>query len=160
MGTKPQRMFSRRKYFEFLVDSAKAVVGKADLLRIRRCFNDRFHAEPNPGLAEILDFGREYLDERSEPLAVIALAHINHLLAQRVDGLINIVGFQCMIHSIVLAHMKSICERHGNPPVLTLSFDLQEQIHQRNRLEAFMYQVRQYRERTVREQERRTAQRA
>jgi len=75
---------------------------------------------------------------------MIALAHVRHLLGHRVHGIANLVGFQCMIHSIVAAGVKPLCEEHGNLPLLTLLYDFQKPVHHSNRIEAFMHQVRQY----------------
>jgi predicted nucleotide-binding protein (sugar kinase/HSP70/actin superfamily) len=146
MSMKPQKMWRRGRYLEFLTDTVKATLGKIDIKQIERQFAERLQCYPDPSFSEMMEFGTQYVDERNEPLTIMALSHINHLLSSGVDGLVNLVGFQCMIHSIVLANMKPVCARYGNIPVLSLFFDFQENIHQKNRLEAFMYQVSQFRD--------------
>lgn len=147
MGMKPRRMWKRGKYGEFASDMAKAAIGRIDIRKISRVFQGRIKCFPDPDLDEMIALTAGYLDPRSEPLTIVALSHIIRLLNTGVDGIANLVGFQCMIHSIVHAKMRGVLEAHGHVPVMTLLFDFQEKGHQKNRIEAFMYQVKQFKER-------------
>jgi predicted nucleotide-binding protein (sugar kinase/HSP70/actin superfamily) len=62
-------------------------------------------------------------------------------------GLVNIMPFTCMPGTVVNSLFKRFREEHHNIPFLNLAYDGQEQTHTRTRLEAFMYQVRQFQER-------------
>ncbi len=62
-------------------------------------------------------------------------------------GLVNIMPFTCMPGTVVNSLFKRFREDHDNIPFLNLAYDGQEQSHTRTRLEAFMYQVRQFQER-------------
>jgi predicted CoA-substrate-specific enzyme activase len=149
MAMKPRKALRRGRYAEFAFDSFKSAIGRMDMGRIRKAFSGRLKCYPDPDFHQMISSTSQYLHEKSEPLAIMALSHILHLLRHGVDGIANLVGFQCMIHSIVAANLGAICARHGNTPTLTLFCDLQEQVHQRNRMEAFMFQVQQYRERSA-----------
>ncbi len=59
----------------------------------------------------------------------MAIAHIIRLLEHGVDGVVNLVGFQCMIHSIIAGVLKPIYDEYENIPNLTLCFDFQEKVH-------------------------------
>jgi hypothetical protein len=61
------------------------------------------------------------------------------------DGIVNPGAFQCMINSVVAAKLRAAAADFGDLPVLTLNFDFQKGTHLRNRLDAFMYQARQFR---------------
>jgi predicted nucleotide-binding protein (sugar kinase/HSP70/actin superfamily) len=150
MAMKPRKTLRRRRYAEYAYDSLKSALGRADLKRIRTAFSGRLKCYPDPDFAEMMSSTSRFLHEKSEPLTIIALSHIMHLLRHGVDGIANLVGFQCMIHSIVSAHLGSVCVQNGQVPTLTLFCDLQERVHQRNRMEAFTYQVAQHRERRER----------
>lgn len=144
MGMKPKKMLRKGRYLEFIFDSIKAAIGKVDIGRITRIFNGRLQCYPDPDFADIIGIGAKYLDEKSEPVALMALAHVIHLLDHGVDGVASLVGFQCMIHSIVSARLRNIYQEYDNLPVLQLTYDFQEKVHQKNRIEAFMYQVEHY----------------
>ena len=56
--------------------------------------------------------------------------------------------FTCMPGTIVNALLRRFREDHHHIPFLNLSYDGQEQTNTRTRLEAFMYQVRQFHNRS------------
>jgi predicted nucleotide-binding protein (sugar kinase/HSP70/actin superfamily) len=62
------------------------------------------------------------------------------------SGIINIIPFTCMPGNVVTALLKSFREDHNNIPVLNIACDGQEQTNSLARLEAFMYQVLQFRD--------------
>lgn len=145
MGEIIQRSFKREKYIEFIFNQIKSWLGAKDMEHIRSQFKEVLECFPDPAYEEIIDISTQYVDRKTEPLVLIAIAHVVHLLSHGVHGLINIVGFQCMIHSIVIATLPAVIKKHDEYlPHLTLGFDFQKKVHQKNRLEAFMYQVNQY----------------
>lgn len=148
MGVKARRTMRRGRLVEALGDVIKAGVGHLDLARVMRLFRGRLRALPDPNFADMQEYCRTAgLDPRADPQVIIALTHLDRLLSAGVDGVANVVGFGCMVHSIVAGRLRSICRERGDLPVLSLSCDFQERVHQRNRIEAFMYQVGQVRER-------------
>jgi predicted nucleotide-binding protein (sugar kinase/HSP70/actin superfamily) len=145
-GMKPRKMFKRGLYGEMMIDLVKSVIGRADGARIARAFHGKLKCYPDPDYAGMLDLASRYLDEKTEPLVIMALAHVMHMLRHGVDGIANLVGFHCAIYAIVSACVKPVYAEHGNIPSLTLFCDFQERVHQKNRIEAFMHQVRQHKE--------------
>lgn len=143
MGMKPLKTLRRRKYFEYTFDKIKSVVGKYDIQRINDIFEGKLKGFPDPNFHQMMEVAEGYCNDRSEPLIIIAMAHNLHLLKTGVDGVINLIGFQCMIHSIVSAQMRDVYAQHNNTPNLSLCYDFQEEGHKKNRVEAFMYQVMQ-----------------
>ncbi len=63
------------------------------------------------------------------------------------SGLINAMPFTCMPGTIVNAVLKGCRETHDNVPLLSIAYDGQKDGNTKTRLEAFVYQVQQYRER-------------
>ena len=55
--------------------------------------------------------------------------------------------FTCMPGTVVNSLFNRFREEHDNIPFLALAYDGQEQTHTLTRLEAFMYQVRQFQKR-------------
>ncbi|MBN2294549.1 MAG: hypothetical protein JXM70_19120, partial [Pirellulales bacterium] len=142
LGMKPYKAFWRHKYGEFLADSVKSIIGHRDMRRVASIFEGKLSGLPDPSYAEMMRFARKHLNEKAEPLTLIALAHARHLLDGGVDGIINVLGFQCMVHAVVAPQIEAWChERHT--PSLKLTFDFMEGGHKQNRIEAFMYQVMQ-----------------
>ena len=151
MGVKARRTLRRGRVVESLGDVIKAGVGRFDLARVMRLFQGRLRALPDPRFADMQAYCKATgLDPRSDPQVIIALTHLDRLLRTGVDGVANVVGFGCMVHGIVTGRLRTLCRERGDLPVLSLSCDFQERVHQRNRIEAFMYQVRQVRERARR----------
>jgi predicted nucleotide-binding protein (sugar kinase/HSP70/actin superfamily) len=62
-------------------------------------------------------------------------------------GLINTMPFTCMPGTIVNALLKRCRDDYDNIPLLTLAYDGQKDSNTKTRLEAFVYQVRQYQDR-------------
>lgn len=141
MGIKPIKTMRRGRYPEAVNDKIKGIIGSIDIKKLNKIFKDKIRYFPEPNFREMMEMTSPYLDQRSEPLTIIALAHIINLINSGVDGIINLVGFQCMIHNVVLAKLSSFLEKHRSVPHLSLSFDFQEKGHHKNRIEAFLYQV-------------------
>jgi predicted nucleotide-binding protein (sugar kinase/HSP70/actin superfamily) len=57
--------------------------------------------------------------------------------------------FTCMPGTVVGAILKRYREENNNLPILNMAYDGQEQTNTLTRLEAFMYQARQYREKNL-----------
>jgi predicted nucleotide-binding protein (sugar kinase/HSP70/actin superfamily) len=100
-----------------------------------------------PSISETLKRARPYLDPSFEGEAILSIGKATDYLQKGASGLINIMPFTCMPGTIVNALLKRYREDHRNIPFLNLSYDGQEQTNTRTRLEAFMYQVQQYRRR-------------
>jgi len=60
-----------------------------------------------------------------------------------IDGIVNVLPFTCMPGTMVAAISKRLREEYG-VPWLNLAFDGLEQGTSETRLEAFMYQAREY----------------
>ncbi len=100
-----------------------------------------------PSIRETLDLARNYLHPSFEGEAILSMGKSRDFVRKGAAGLVNIMPFTCMPGTVVNSLFKRFREEHNNIPFLNLAYDGQEQTHTRTRLEAFMYQVRQYRER-------------
>lgn len=143
---KPRMMLKKRRYIEYIIDEGKSLFELFDKFRINHIADGKLKCHPNPDFRRMQDYASKYLDPRFEPLLLIDLAHVIHLIKNGADGIVNLVGFQCIIHSIVTAALRDIKSEYDNLPVLTLYFDFLKKVHQTNRIEAFMYQVKQFKE--------------
>jgi predicted nucleotide-binding protein (sugar kinase/HSP70/actin superfamily) len=100
-----------------------------------------------PTIPQTLEMARDYLHHSFEGEAVLSMGKSRDFVQKGVAGLVNIMPFTCMPGTVVNSLFKRFQEDHGNIPFLNLAYDGQEQTHSRTRLEAFMYQVRQFHQR-------------
>ena len=63
------------------------------------------------------------------------------------SGIVNIMPFTCMPGTIVSTLLKRYREENSNIPILNMAYDGQEQTNTLTRLEAFMYQAREFQNR-------------
>jgi predicted CoA-substrate-specific enzyme activase len=97
-----------------------------------------------PKISETLDLARGYLHPSFEGEAILSIGKSRDFVRKGAAGLVNIMPFTCMPGTVVNSLFKRLREEHHNIPFLNLAYDGQEQTHTRTRLEAFMYQVRQF----------------
>jgi predicted nucleotide-binding protein (sugar kinase/HSP70/actin superfamily) len=100
-----------------------------------------------PTIPETLALARGYLDPSFEGEAILSIGKSRDFVRKGASGLVNIMPFTCMPGTVVNSLFKRFREEHDNIPFLNLAYDGQEQTHTRTRLEAFMYQVRQFQSR-------------
>jgi len=93
---------------------------------------------------EVLDRGGRYLHEAIRGEAALSMGRAVEYAEHGFSGVINIVPFNCIPGTIVTALLKRFREDHGDMPILNLVYDGDEQVGEATRLEAFMYQARQY----------------
>jgi len=133
-----------RHYRRLLQILIKDRVQKKDEHRLEECFNGSIKNLREPSIVETLDLARDYLHPSFEGEAILSMGKSRDFVRKGAAGLVNIMPFTCMPGTVVNALFKRFREDHGNIPFLNLAYDGQEQSHTRTRLEAFMYQVRQF----------------
>ncbi|MBW1917551.1 MAG: CoA activase [Deltaproteobacteria bacterium] len=97
-----------------------------------------------PCIAETIAYAHGYLDPSFEGEAILSIGKSKDFIRKGASGLVNIMPFTCMPGTVVNALFKRFREEHDNIPFINLVYDGQEQTNTRTRLEAFMYQVRQF----------------
>jgi len=114
--------------------------------RLTEVFQGCIRNLEEPPIPQTLNYARDYLHDSFEGEAILSIGKSRDFVRKGVSGLVNIMPFTCMPGTVVNALFKRFREEHDNIPFLNLSYDGQEQTNTRTRLEAFMYQVRQYRD--------------
>lgn len=130
-----------RQYLKLLLEE---YVQKKDEHRMTRTFNGALKNLKEPSLNEILRNARVYIHESFEGEAILSVGKTIDFVKKGVSGIINVMPFTCMPGTIVHAILKRYRERECPIPFLNLAYDGQKQTNIDTRLEAFMYQVRQY----------------
>jgi predicted CoA-substrate-specific enzyme activase len=114
---------------------------------LEETFKGELRNDREPSIRTTLKRAHPYLHPSFEGEAILSLGKAKDYWLKGACGLINIMPFTCMPGTIVNALLKRFREDHQNIPFLNLSYDGQEQTNTRTRLEAFMYQVQQVRDR-------------
>jgi len=99
-----------------------------------------------PTTKQTLKWAAPYLDSSFEGEAVLSMGKAVDFFKKGVSGIVNVMPFTCMPGTIVNALLKRYREDQNNIPVLNMAYDGQETSNTETRLEAFIYQVRQYQE--------------
>ncbi|HSV27753.1 MAG TPA: hypothetical protein VLH60_07655, partial [Sedimentisphaerales bacterium] len=90
-----------------------------------------------------LHLAAPYIDRSFKGEAVLSVGKIIEYHHKGMGGVINVMPFTCMPSTIVSTQSARLSQACGNMPILSLSFDGQEDPTLTTRLEAFVEQVRQ-----------------
>ncbi len=119
---------------------------KKDEHRLTKIFRGSLRNLHEPTVRSILQMARPYIHDSFEGEAVLSVGRTIDFAYSECSGVVNVMPFTCMPGTIVSAILKRYREENNNFPVLNMAYDGQEQTNTLTRLEAFMYQARQYQE--------------
>jgi len=97
------------------------------------------HHEPTT--EDLLELAEPYLDRSFEGEAILSIGKMVELCRQGVQGIINVMPFSCMPSTIVSAVARQVQSRLDGLPILSISYDGQQDPTLLTRLEAFVYQA-------------------
>jgi predicted nucleotide-binding protein (sugar kinase/HSP70/actin superfamily) len=135
-----------RKWKNYLEVFLTERVQLKDEHRFEEIFRGCLKNLTEPPIAELIANATGYLDASFEGEGILSIGKCTDFVRKGVSGLVNIMPFTCMPGTVVNALFKRFREEHNNIPFLNLAYDGQEQTNTRTRMEAFMYQVRQFQE--------------
>jgi predicted CoA-substrate-specific enzyme activase len=101
-----------------------------------------------PTTEEILKLSRPYIHDSFEGEAVLSVGKAMDYIQKGVHGIVNAMPFTCMPGTVVNAVLKRVREENGNIPYLNMVYEGLEDTNSKTRMEAFVHQVREYRERS------------
>ena len=130
----------------YLRTALKEWFQRRDEHRMEGIFQGLVRNVHEPTIPETLRLAAPYIHDSFEGEAILSLGKSQDFHRKGVSGIVNVGPFTCMPGTIVMGVLKRFREEHGQLPVLNLFFDGQGETSTQNRLEAFMYQVHQYRE--------------
>jgi len=100
-----------------------------------------------PTTVETFNLASPYVHRTFQGETILSMGKSEDFARKGACGVVNIIPFTCMPGNIVESLLKRFRERHDNMPVLNIACDGQEDTNTLARMEAFMYQVHQYRQR-------------
>lgn len=123
---------------------------KKDEHHLERLFKGQLRKFGEPKTRSIFRKAKPYLDSSFEGEAILSVGKTIDFAKRGASGIVNIMPFTCMPGTIVSTLLKRYREEHNNIPILNMAYDGQEQTNTLTRLEAFMYQAKEYQERNHR----------
>ncbi len=136
-----------RRYRNLLQIMIKEWVQKKDEHHLAHLFEGSIKNLHEPPISETLALAKGYLHDSFEGEAILSIGKSRDFVKKGVSGLVNLMPFTCMPGTVVNSLFNRFRQEHDNIPFLNLAYDGQEQTHTLTRLEAFMYQVRQFQKR-------------
>ena len=104
----------------------------------------------DPPVGGLISLGEKFLHRSFQGEAILSLGKGMEFFHAQASGLVNIMPFTCMPGMVVGGLIENFREACQGMPSLNLSFDGQSQTNTQARLEAFMYQVKSFRDRGAR----------
>jgi len=120
---------------------------KKDEHRLEKIFKGHLRNFGEPKTRSIFGRARPYLDSSFEGEAILSVGKTVDFAKRGASGIVNIMPFTCMPGTIVSTILKRYREENNNIPILNMVYDGQEQTNTLTRLEAFMYQAKEFQNR-------------
>ncbi|MCK4417986.1 MAG: hypothetical protein KAV99_07440 [Candidatus Latescibacteria bacterium] len=103
-----------------------------------------------PPITEVLHYSAPYLHSSFGGEAILTIGKAIEYINKGASGIINVMPFTCIPGTVVAVISKKFREDFNGIPWLNASYDGQEDASRIVRLEAFMHQARQYRDKKSR----------
>ena len=120
---------------------------KKDEHHLEKIFKGHLRNFGEPKIRSIFRKAKPYLDSSFEGEAILSVGKTIDFARRGASGVVNIMPFTCMPGTIVSALLKRYREENNNIPILNMAYDGQEQTNTLTRLEAFMYQAKEFQNR-------------
>ncbi len=113
-----------------------------------RIFDGDIRHPHEPGTDDILKLAAPYIHDSFDGEAVLSIGKVIDYISKGATGIVNVMPFTCMPGTIVNGILKKVREDNSNIPYLNMVFEGIEDTNSRTRLEAFVYQARDFKDRT------------
>ena len=134
-------------YGQLLGEYLKTYIQERTLRQVTSIFEkdlrDFLYEEPT---RHVIEKAAPYLDDTVRGEAVLSMGRAEEYVEKGFHGIMNLTPFNCLPGNIVNALLKKFSDVHPEIPVLKMSYDGLQQASEETRLEAFMYQARQFAE--------------
>ncbi len=134
-----------RRYLDWLKGFIKDRVQKHDEHQMARSVESLLLNRHEPPTQEVLANSMPYMHHSFGGEAILSIGKAIDYVKRDVSGIVNVMPFSCLPGMVVTAISKKFREDFGGIPWLNMTYDGQEESGSQTRLEAFVYQVNQYR---------------
>ena len=107
-------------------------------------FAEMLASAHEPPTMNVLELAAPYIHRTFEGEAILTIGKAVDFVRKGLAGVVSAMPFTCMPGTISHAILKRVKEEEGNFPFLNMVYDGTEQASSDTRLEAFVYQARQY----------------
>ena len=115
--------------------------------RMENVFNGDLRSGHEPHVKEILRLASEYIDDSFEGEATLSVGKVLDYINNGAHGIVNVMPFTCMPGTIVNGVLKQVKEDNDNIPYLNMVYEGIEDTNAKTRIEAFVHQARDFKER-------------
>ncbi len=119
---------------------------RAFLHSMEKSVKDLVDMEREVTIEEMLERCGPYIHKDYDGDPVLAFGAASALVETGISGVVNILPFTCMPGTLISAIAPAFRKDHGNIPWLNVDYDGQDQGSLDTRLQAFVYQAREYAE--------------
>ena len=112
--------------------------------KLEKVFKNHLRNFGEPKTRSIFKKAKPYIDSSFEGEAILSVGKTIDFAKRGASGVVNIMPFTCMPGTIVSTLLKRYQEENNNIPILNMAYDGQEQTNTLTRLEAFMYQAKEF----------------
>jgi len=139
-----EKSLNNKKYLDYLKAYIKDKIQKHDEHQLMEIFYDILRNNREPTTEELLGNSHSYLPSSVGGEAILSIGKAIDFIRKGISGMVNVMPFTCMPGMIVTAISKRLREDINFIPWINLSYDGQEDIQTQKRIEAFIYQAKQY----------------
>ncbi|MDR2443232.1 MAG: acyl-CoA dehydratase activase [Deltaproteobacteria bacterium] len=130
------------KWLKTMAFNLTSLIQGLDLNRLAKAWRGFFpDGATDPPVSEVIDFGERFLNRAFQGEAILSLGKGLEFFQHGAKGLVNVMPFTCMPGMIVSGLTSDLRDQASGMPAINLAFDGQSQTNTQARLEAFMYQV-------------------
>ena len=142
-----KRSFKKKSFSNLLKVFLTDYYQKKDEHHLEKVFKGHLRNFGEPKTRSIFKKAKPYLDSSFEGEAILSVGKTIDFAKRGASGVVNIMPFTCMPGTIVSTLLKRYQEENNNIPILNMAYDGQEQTNTLTRLEAFMYQAKEFQSR-------------
>ena len=142
-----KRSLKKRSFSNLLKVFLTDYYQRKDEHHLEKLFKSHLRNFGEPKTRSIFKKAKPYLDSSFEGEAILSVGKTIDFARRNASGIVNIMPFTCMPGTIVSTLLKRYREENNNIPILNMAYDGQEQTNTLTRLEAFMYQAREFQNR-------------
>ncbi|HUL32140.1 MAG TPA: acyl-CoA dehydratase activase-related protein, partial [Thermodesulfobacteriota bacterium] len=139
-----KRSFKKKSFPNLLKVFLTDYYQKKDEHHLEKIFRGHLRKIGEPPTDSIFEKARPYIDSSFEGEAILSVGKTIDFAKRGASGIVNIMPFTCMPGTIVSTLLKRYREENSNIPILNMTYDGQEQTNTLTRLEAFMYQAKEF----------------
>lgn len=140
-----KKSLRRKEYMKYIEYFIRDMIQKSDCHKLEKILKGLLLHYYEPDTREILNYSSPYLNPDFEGEAILSIGKSIDFSVKGVSGIVVVMPFTCMPGTITSAILNRARKNHRDIPLLTIAYDGMEETNIRTRLEAFVYQVEQYR---------------